>query len=123
MVVEFYAMSFRKNVRVAARDAMQKFAYDPLEVLVQFAQDEHTNRDDRMKIAETLLPYMYPKLSNVTIEGEVHSTVTADSQAALLRRVLENPELADAAQRLSIAAAEIAMETEAMSDSTGGMVN
>jgi hypothetical protein len=55
---------------------------------------------------------MYPKLSNVTVEGEITSNVTAESQTALLRRVLENPELADAAQRLSLAAAESILETD-----------
>ena len=64
-----------------------------------------------------LLPYMYPKLSNITIEGEITTNTTAESQAALLRRVLENPELADAAQRLSLAAAEAALESD-----IGGMV-
>jgi hypothetical protein len=71
-----------------------------------------------MHIAEVLLPYLYPKLSNITVEGEITTNVTAESQAALLRRVLENPELADAAQRLSLAAAEAALE----SDNIGGMV-
>ncbi len=102
----------RRSVRVAAKEAMQKLNYDPLEVMVMFAQDNATHKDDKLHIAEVLLPYMYPKLSNVTIEGEVVSTITAESQAALLRRVLENPELADAAQRLSLAAAEIALESD-----------
>lgn len=105
-------MALKKGVRIAAKEAMQRFNYDPLEVLVRFAQDAQTNNDTKMHIAETLLPYMYPKLSNVTVEGEVTTNVTAESQAALLRRVLENPELADAAQRLSLAAAEAALESD-----------
>jgi len=104
-------MAFRKSVRIAAREAMQKFNYDPLETLVMFAQDQQTPRDDKLKIAETLLPYMYPKLSNITLEGEV-STSNSENQASLLRRMLSNPELADAAQRLSLAAAEIALEND-----------
>ena len=102
-------MALRKNVRIAAKEAMQRFNYDPLETLVLFAQDANTNNDTKLEIAQTLLPYMYPKLSNVTIDGEVISNVTAESQAILLRRMLESPELADAAQRLSIAAAEAAI--------------
>lgn len=102
----------RPNVRVAAKAAMQAFNYDPLEVLVRFAQDASSNNDTKLKIAETLLPYMYPKLSNITVEGEVVSNATAESQTMLLRRILENPELADAAQRLSIAAAESAIESD-----------
>ena len=101
-----------KSVRVAAREAMQKLGYDPLEVLVRFAMDTATNNDVKLHVAETLLPYMFPKLSNITVDGEVHSTITADTQASLLRKLLENPELADAAQRLSIAAAESALETD-----------
>ena len=107
----------RKTVRVAAKEAMQKFNYDPLEVLVQMAQEQGANNDTKKEIAMILLPYMYPKLSNITIEGEITTNTTAESQAALLRRVLENPELADAAQRLSLAAAEAALESD-----IGGMV-
>ena len=105
-------MSGKRNVRVAAKEMMQRFAYDPLEVLVRFAQDLSTNNDVKLKIAETLLPYLYPKLSNITVDGEVVTSLRAESQAALLRRVLENPELADAAQRLSLAAAEVALEAD-----------
>jgi hypothetical protein len=105
-------MALKKGVRLAAREAMQKFAYDPLQTLVLFAQDSNTNNDTKLHIAEVLLPYLYPKLSNVTMEGEVVSTVTVEAQASLLRRVLENPELADAAQRLSLAAAEAALESD-----------
>lgn len=107
----------KRNVRLAAKETMQRFNYDPLEVLVMFAQDAQTNNENKLRIAETLLPYLYPKLSNITVEGEIVSNVTAESQAALLRRVLENPELADAAQRLSLAAAEAALESD-----IGGMV-
>jgi hypothetical protein len=106
----------KKTVRVAAKEAMQKLNYDPLSVLVIYAQDASVNNDTKLKIAEVLLPYMYPKLSNITVEGEITSTQTSESQASLLRRVLENPELADAAQRLSLAAAEAMLE----SDGAGG---
>jgi hypothetical protein len=102
----------RKGVRIAAREVMQKLGYDPLESLVKFAMDAATNNDVKLHVAETLLPFMYPRLSNVTVDGEVTSTITADTQASLLRKLLENPELADAAQRLSIAAAESALETD-----------
>jgi hypothetical protein len=91
---------------------MQALAYDPLETLVMYAKDGNTNNDTKLRIAEVLLPYMYPKLSNVTVEGEITSNVSAESQAVLLRRMLENPELADAAQRLSLAAAESILESD-----------
>lgn len=106
-------MSFKRSVRVAAKEAMQRFNYDPLEVLVMHAQSANTPNDTKMKIAETLLPYMYPKLSNIVVEGEIVNNSVAESQSALLRRVLANPELADAAQRLSLAAAESALEFDA----------
>ena len=110
-------MALRKGVRVAAREAMQRYAYDPLEVLVLFAQDQATNNDTKMEIARTLLPYVYPKLSNLVVDGEFTQVDATSSQAALLRRVLENPELADAAQRLSLAAAEAALESDMGGDS------
>jgi hypothetical protein len=91
---------------------MQILNYDPLETLVRMAQDSAASNDVKRDIAMTLLPYMYPKLSNVTVEGEITTNTTAEAQASLLRRVLENPELADAAQRLSIAAAEAALESD-----------
>jgi hypothetical protein len=110
-----------KGVRLAAREAMQKFGYDPLESLVLFAQESSTNNDTKIHIAEVLLPYLYPKLSSITVEGEVHSTITADAQASLLRRVLADPELADAAQRLSIVAAG-AMLDDAADDGPIGLI-
>lgn len=116
----------KRGVRVAAREAMQKFNYDPLESLVLFAQDPATNNDTKIEIAKTLIPYIYPKLSNVTVEGEVVSNTTVEMQTALLRRVLENPELADAAQRLSIAAAEATIENDLggmLQADGGGLVN
>jgi len=111
-----------KGVRVAAREAMQRHGYDPLDELVLFARDSQSNTDTKMHIAEILLPYMYPKLSSITVEGEVVSTVTAQSQASLLQKVLADPELADAAQRLSIAAAS-SMLDEAADDGPVGLIN
>ncbi len=102
----------RKSVRIAAREAMQKFGYDPLEVLVQYATAENRSDDDKRDVALALLPYAYPKLSNITVEGELSTNPVANHQAELFRRFMENPELADAAQRLSIAAAEAALESE-----------
>lgn len=101
----------RKNVRIAAREAMQVHGYDPLDQLVQFAQAESTSGETKLKIAETLLPYMYPKLSSITLDAEVSGTSHAP-QAVLLRQILANPELADAAQKLSVAASMAALEDE-----------
>ncbi len=111
----------KSSVKAAAREAMQKFGYDPLEVMVTYAMAEDTPAPAKLEIAEVLLPYMYPKLSNVTVEGEVTSTSTEASQRALMQKILSNPDLADAASKLSLAAAESHLED----DGTvfGGLVN
>ena len=103
-------MANKKSVRVLGKEVMQAKNYDPLEELVTLAQDPNTPKQSKQAIAETLLPYMYPKLTNVTVEGEVNVNHTAEMQVSLLRRVLEDPQLADAAQQLSIAASNIAIE-------------
>lgn len=107
-----------KSVRVAAKEAMQKFGYDPLEVMVLHAQDANTSTDVKLEIAGVLLPYMYPKLSSIAIEGELNTSATSDAQAELFRRVMSSPELADAAQKLSLAAAEAALSSDIGTDPT-----
>jgi hypothetical protein len=104
-------MAAKKSVRLAAREAMQAFNYDPLTELVQLAQATDNN-GIKQEIAVVLLPYLYPRLSNMALEGEVVVGKSQESQAALLRRVLEDPELADAAQRLSVAASMAALESD-----------
>lgn len=96
----------KSSVKAAAREAMQKFGYDPLEVMVVHAMAPETPESTKLEIAEVLLPYMYPKLSNVTVEGEVIATSSETSQRALMAKILSNPDLADAASKLSLAAAE-----------------
>lgn len=100
----------KKGVRYAAREAMQRHGYDPIDVMVQCSQDPNTSQDTKLDIAKTLMPYMYPKLSNVTVEADLTSNERSETQASLMQRILSNPELADAAQRLSIAAADAALE-------------
>jgi hypothetical protein len=100
----------KKGVRYAAREAMQRHGYDPIDVMVQCSQDPNTAQETKLDIARTLMPYMYPKLSNVTVESEVSNNERQETQSSLMMRILANPELADAAQRLSIAAADAALE-------------
>lgn len=107
----------KKGVRYAAREAMQRHGYDPIDVMVQCSQDPNTSQDTKLDIARTLMPYMYPKLSNVTVESEVTSNERQETQSSLMMRILGNPELADAAQRLSIAAADAALEYDGASSS------
>lgn len=100
-----------RGVRIAAKEAMQSLNYDPLEVLVKYAQESGTSPAAKCEVAMALLPYMYPKLSSMTIEADVLvDNQASNARNALMRRVLENPELADAAARLSIAAAEASIE-------------
>jgi hypothetical protein len=109
------------KVRLAARETMMRHGYDPMEVLVQHAQSETASADVKLDLAKVLLPYMYPKLSNVTMEAEVTNKDNSESRVMLLQKILGNPELADAAQRLSIAAAEVALNVDA-SEYASGMV-
>ena len=102
----------QKSVRVAAKEAMQRLGYDPLESLVSYAMDSQTSSATKLEIAQTLLPYMYPKLANVTVEGEMRVTDDARQQASLMQRLLSDPKLADAAQQLSLAAAEAALDMD-----------
>ena len=87
---------------------MQKWGYDPLEVIVQAAQDPNTSQDTKLEIATVLLPYMYPRLSSIEVQAEVEvSDKNRPDQGELMRRILANPELADAAQRLALEASSV----------------
>jgi len=120
MVLGEFHMAEKRKIAVMAREACQRFDYDPLQALVLYAQDNAVSADVKVDIAKTLLPYMYPKLSNVTVEGEVRDS-SQSNQVMLMQRILANPQLADAAQRLSLAAAEVALEGDDIVIS-GGMV-
>jgi hypothetical protein len=91
---------------------MQKFGYDPIEELVKLAQDPNASGETKYGVAGVLLPYMYPKLSSVMMEAEVTTNDTVETQNYFMRRILENPELADAAQRISLAAADALLERD-----------
>lgn len=89
---------------------MQKWGYDPLEVIVQAAQDPNTTQDTKLEIAQVLLPYMYPRLSSIEVQAEVDvNEKNRPDQNELMRRILANPELADAAQKLSLEASSVLM--------------
>lgn len=97
----------KKSVRYLAKETMQRLAYDPLEVLVAAASESSASPQDRREIAEFLMPYMYPKLSSVEVQAEVDNVNSAPEASELMRRILANPELADAAQKLSLEAAGV----------------
>jgi hypothetical protein len=97
---------------------MQKHAYDPLEELVLMAQSPGMGFDQKKEIAEVLLPYAWPKLASVALEGKLDVGRGDEAQSALLQKILSDPLLADAAQRLSVAAAQATLESE-MGDATG----
>ena len=94
-----------RNVRLAARETMQRYGYDPMETLIHHAMDSATAPVEKTRLAEVLLPYMYPKLSNVTMEAEVSTADNSKAQSTLMGMILSDPLLADAAQKLSLAAA------------------
>lgn len=102
----------KRTSLLVARETMQKFGYDPMEELVKLAVgtvEAPASMAVKQEIALSLLPYVYPKLSNVEIFGEIDQTNHAPDPQELLRRVLANPELADAAQMLSLEASDILM--------------
>ena len=107
------------SVKTMARVAMQRLGYDPLEVLVSHSQEPNTSPADKRDIAMFLLPYVYPKLANVTMEADVQVNSSETAQAQLMRQLMSNPELADAAAKLSLAAAEAALVTSDGEPETG----
>jgi hypothetical protein len=113
-------MGMGKGVRMAAREAMMRLAYDPMDELVNIAQTA-ASPIVKQQIAEILLPYMYPKLSAVTVEAEVESKAVGVDQTELMQHILEHPELADAAQKIALAAAGLSMSAE-LDGYSGGRV-
>ncbi len=102
-------MAGRKTARFAAKETMQKLAYDPLEEMIRLAQ-ESTNPAVRMEVAQALMPYLHPKLSNVEVQGEMDTTVHQPNSRDMLEKIMANPELADAAQKLSLLASDVLNE-------------
>ncbi len=102
----------KKTSILQARTTMQSLGYDPLEELVKIAQNEDVHKDVKREIHLSLLPYLYPKLQNIELKGEIDQTNHVPDSQELLRRVLANPELADAAQMLSLEAADVLVKTE-----------
>ena len=101
-------MATRKTARFAAKEVMQRLAYDPLEVLIQCASEPSAPAEVKREVAEYLMPFMYPRLSNMEVQAEVEtSEVNRPNEQDLMRRILSNPELADAAQKLSLEAAGV----------------
>jgi hypothetical protein len=98
--------------KFAAREVMQRHGYDPITELMRSAMDENVSGEVKRDIAMFLTPYMYPKLATVAVESEVEVTNNSISQNELMARILENPDLCDAAQRISLVAAEIFLEND-----------
>ena len=100
----------KKTARYAAREVMQTLGYDPMEQLIHIAKGENVSADTRKDIALAMMPYIYPKLANVEVQGEMETTINAPNSSDLLKRLLSNPDLADAAQKLSLEAADLLNE-------------
>lgn len=103
-------MAGRKTARFAAKETMQRLAYDPLEEMIRMAQATD-NPAVKMEVAQSLMPYMHPKLSNVEVQGEMDTTVHQPNARDMMERILANPELADAAQKLSLVASDVLNES------------
>ena len=103
--------------KFAAREAMQRHGYDPIEELVGAALDPNTGGEVKREIAMFLMPYTYPKLANVAIESDNAASNTSLTQEEMMLRIFDNPELCDAAQRLSLVAAEIFLDNDKSSGS------
>lgn len=98
--------------KFAAREVMQRHGYDPVAELMRNALDENVSGEVKREIAMFLCPYMYPKLATVAVESEVEVVNNSLSQSELMARILENPDLCDAAQRISLVAAELFLEND-----------
>lgn len=93
--------------KIAARESMMRHGYDPIEELVALSKNS-ADPLTKQRIAEVLMPYMYPKLANVAVEvDDPNGRRRSDTQAALMNKILTDPALADAASRLSLAAADM----------------
>lgn len=88
---------------------MQALGYDPLGELVRLAMEPNTAKQDRLRIAELALPYIYPKLSAVTMDGEIDVTSSNEAQRQFMSMVLSSPQLGDAASVLALASANAAI--------------
>lgn len=93
--------------KIVARESMMRHGYDPIEELVTISKSSQDPLT-KQRIAEVLMPYMYPKLANVAIEvDDANARRRTDVQQALMNKILSDPGLADAASRLSLAAADM----------------
>src|SRR3954468_21061522 len=63
---------------------------DPLNVVINFVLDESLDVPTRLTAAQTCLPYIYPRLSQATVDSK--HTVTHVDGAALLERISERIE-------------------------------
>lgn len=101
----------KKSAKYAAREAMQSHGYDPIQEMIKIVQGENVSLETRKEVALALMPYSYPKLSNVEMQGEMENVnINAPSSSDMLKRILSDPDLADAAQKLSLEAADLLNE-------------
>ena len=91
----------KRSLEVQAR--LKAMDFDPVAMLVSFAQDEDEDKEFRRKCAADVLPYLYPRLqaTKVDISGKIdHAGIVAipepvDLQAwqKLALKVMEPKEL------------------------------
>ena len=62
--------SGRKNIQnTTVREICIKFGFDPIEELIKLRKSKDISIELQAKIANDLLPYIYPKLSSVQVSG------------------------------------------------------
>jgi len=103
----------QRGAKHAVRELMQKFGFDPVENLIQAAQNPSTPLDMRIDISKTLAPFLYPKLNAVTIQGDEDGGPVRFRDERLLQRILSDPEAVAAAQKLGILSSDAEDEKNA----------
>ena len=91
----------KSRSRHVVREIMQRRGYDPIEELVDIAQNS-TSSEIKFEVAKTLAPYMYPKLNAMTVTQDTASPVE-EKEVNMLNLVFASPELRDAAHTIGIA--------------------
>lgn len=88
------------SARLAARAVMQSRDFDPIEQLMDIYEKlPETDFSSRIAIAQGLVPYVFPKLSQVAVVGDADNPVRVTHD--IVRQVLSNPQSARMALELS----------------------
>lgn len=99
------------SARLAARAVMQSRDFDPIEQLMDIYEKlPETDLQSRITIAQGLVPYVFPKLSQVAVVGDADNQVRVTHD--IVRQVLANPQSARMALELSTKMEEMLQQAE-----------